>query len=351
MHVRPGDPIYETAEPAFFFTRYLTHFCAPTFIFLAGVSAWLYAHPAAGQFRSPSGFLFKRGFVIILFEIVFYYLVWASMFPTFMFLQVLFAIGVSMVALSFACRLNYWIIGGLGFVIVFGHNLLAPIDIASGEPGHVIWAMLHDGGDIFKIGPLTVQLSYPVLPWFGVIMLGYFAGPVLAQTVSPSTRRVTLIVAGIACLTLLAVLRGFNLYGETLPWQVQDTALATVMSFINFTKYPPSLDYLLLTLGGALLALAAFDGVKKLGPILKAIRTFGSVPMFVYLVHLFVLLGAYSVALAVFGPNHGERFGFDNVWSIWVGAAVLTLAMLPLANMFAAYKHRTKMEMPWLSYF
>ena len=171
------------------------------------MSAWLYAHPAQGEYRSPSAFLFKRGLVIILIEVVLYYLVWADSYPTFLFLQVLFAIGACMVLLSFACRLNYWVIGALGGLIVFGHNLLAPIEFSPGEWGYIAWSILHDGGNLGEVGGLTVSLSYPVLPWFGVILLGYFAGPLYRESFEHLRRRKALIVLGVSSLALLLVLR------------------------------------------------------------------------------------------------------------------------------------------------
>ncbi|MEM9233037.1 MAG: heparan-alpha-glucosaminide N-acetyltransferase domain-containing protein [Pseudomonadota bacterium] len=351
MHTRVGDPIYDTIEPDLFFTRMLTHLCAPVFIFLAGVSAWLYAHPREGEYRSPSGFLFKRGIVIILIECVLYYLVWVDSYPTFMFWQVLFAIGACMVALSIASRLSYWIIGALGFLIVLGHNFLTPIDIAPGEPGYILWAILHDGGNLGTIGPLTISLSYPVLPWFGVILLGYFAGPLFARSVSVMTRRKALIGIGASCLVILMVLRGFNIYGETLPWTVQNTAIQTVMSFLNYTKYPPSLDYILLTLGVGMLLTAWFDSIRKQNFVLKTLQMFGSVPMFVYVVHLYVLLAAYWILYLIVGANFGDRFGLENVLQIWIGAITLTAIMYPLAKAFSDYKHREKKTKPWLSYF
>ena len=124
MHTRMGDPIFESIDPDLYVTRYITHLCAPVFIFLAGLSAWLYAHPAKGRHRSPTAFLFKRGLVIILIELFLYYLVWADSFPSSLFLQVLWAIGLCMIGLSLACRLNYWLLGALGLLIVFGHSAL-----------------------------------------------------------------------------------------------------------------------------------------------------------------------------------------------------------------------------------
>ncbi|MEM1105257.1 MAG: heparan-alpha-glucosaminide N-acetyltransferase domain-containing protein [Pseudomonadota bacterium] len=351
MHVRVGDPIFDTIEPDLFFTRLATHLCAPIFIFLAGIGAWLYAHPRDGVYRSPAGFLLKRGVVIIAIEVVLYSLVWVSMFPGYLFLQVLWAIGLCMVALSAACRLPMWAIGALGFLIVFGHNLLEPISFEPGELGYIPWTILHDPGDLGQLGPLTVSLSYPALPWFGVILLGYFCGPIFARTFDPAARFQALISLGAACFALLFALRGFNIYGEAAPWSVRETAVETAMSFLNFTKYPPSLDFLLLTLGVGLVLLALLSRVTRPSRLLGAIETFGSVPMFIYVVHLYVLLAAYYALLAVFGPNQGARFGFEAVWWIWAGAFVLIGAHYPLAAYFSGFKHREKRSKPWLSYF
>ncbi|MYE23306.1 MAG: DUF1624 domain-containing protein [Gammaproteobacteria bacterium] len=350
MHTRTGDPMFESVEPDLFITRYLTHLCAPVFIFLAGLSAWLYAHPAGGQHRSPSGFLFRRGLVIILIELVLYYLVWADSYPSFLFLQVLWAIGLCMIGLSLACRLNYWWLGALGFLIVFGHNALGPIDFAPGGFGYVLWTVLHDPGELGQIGGLTISLSYPALPWFGVILLGYFAGPLYAASVSALTRRKALLALGASCLALLAFLRGFNLYGEAAPWSAEGTVAETLMSFLNFTKYPPSLDFLLVTLGIGLLLLAWLESIRGQKRLWGAIQDFGSVPLFLYVVHLYVLLAAYWVLFLMFGPTQGERYGFSSVAWIWAGAAALVLAHVPVARAFAAYKHREKRNKPWLSY-
>ena len=350
MHVRTGDPIAESIDPSLFFTRFVTHFCAPIFIFLAGTSAWLYAHPDRGVYRSPGPFLCQRGLVIILIELVLYYLVWADSYPNFLFLQVLWAIGLCMIALAAVCRLNDWLLGSLGLLIVFGHMALEPIDFAPGEFGYVLWTLLHDPNDLGRIGGLTVSLSYPALPWFGVILLGYFAGSLFAPSRAVQTRRTVLIGTGAACLALLLILRGFNLYGEALPWTVQESAIRTFMSFLNYTKYPPSLDFLLITLGIGLLLLAWFESLPR-NQWLDALQTFGSVPMFMYVVHLYVLLAAYWALYLIFGPTQGERFGLSGVAWIWAGAIVLVLAHYPIARAFAAYKHRHKRAKPWLSYF
>jgi uncharacterized membrane protein len=348
LHMPVSDPMdVDATAPELFLTRYLAHLCAPVFIFLTGLAAWLYAHPASGEFRSPTGFLFKRGLFLVLIEVTVIYLVWAETYTV--WLQVIWAIGLCMIALSVLVRLNYWLIGALGLLIVFGHNLLSPISFAPGEFGYTLWTILHDRNYLVEEGLLKVKVSYPVLPWIGVILLGYFSGPLYARSTDLLTRRRILIGLGLGCLALLLLLRGFNIYGETLPWTYQDTAVQTVMSFLNYTKYPPSLDFLLITLGIGFFLLAWFESMDN--KLLDAIEVYGSVPMFVYILHLYVLLAAYEVLLAIFGANQGDRFGVDQVWWIWIGTAVLAVALYAPTRAFANYKHREKRNKPWLSYF
>ncbi len=346
-HVPLADPMdVETTSPALFFTRYFAHLCAPMFIFLTGLSAWLYAHPSSGS-RSPSSFLFKRGLFLIFLEVTVIYLVWASSIHT-LFLQVIWAIGLCMIALSLLVKLNYWTIGAIGFVIVFGHNLLSPIAFAPDEFGHGLWTILHDRGFLTHEGPIPIKISYPVLPWIGVIALGYFAGPLYARTVDMITRRKLLVALGSACLLLLIVLRGFNIYGETLPWSQQYTAIQTVMSFMNYTKYPPSLDFALITLGIGFFLLALFEPMKN--KLVDALEVYGSAPMFIYVAHLYALLVVYSIVFAVLGANHGERFGLDHVWQLWVATLTLAVVLFWPTKVFASYKHKHKHSKPWLSY-
>lgn len=350
LHVPVSDPMdVDATSPALFFTRYLAHLCAPVFIFLTGLSAWLYAHPASGAYRSPTAFLFKRGLFLVVIEVTIIYLVWATSFPNTLYLQVIWAIGICMIALSVLARLNYWLVGALGFVIVFGHNALSPISFTPDEFGYAFWTILHDRNFLVQDGLLNIKVSYPVLPWIGVILLGYFAGPVYARSMDMPTRRKILIGLGLGCLTLLVVLRGLNVYGEALPWSHQETAVKTMMSFLNYTKYPPSLDFLLVTLGAGFLLLAGFEARRN--RVLDALEVYGSVPMFVYILHLYVLLAVYGMLRLVFGANQGERFGVDQVWWIWVGTAVLAVAVYRPTKAFADYKHREKRNKPWLSYF
>ncbi|MBR9908743.1 MAG: DUF1624 domain-containing protein [Gammaproteobacteria bacterium] len=339
------DPMdVNTTEPDLFFTRLAAHLCAPVFVFLTGMSAWLYSHPASGNYRSPTGFLFKRGLFLVFIEVTVINFSWAGTYET-LWLQVIWAIGLSMIALSLMVKLQYWVVGLIGFAIVFGHNLLTPISFAPGEFGYTLWAILHDRGVLLE-EPLRIKASYPILPWIGVIALGYFAGPLYARTTEALTRRKLLVALGVACWALLLVLRGFNIYGETLPWTSGATAVQTLMSFLNYTKYPPSLDFLLMTLGTAFFLMAWFETLRN--KFMDALEVFGSAPMFFYIVHLYVLLIGYRILLAVFGTNQGEMFGVDHVWGIWLITIGLAIALYLPTRAFARYKHQSKKW--WLRY-
>ncbi len=345
-HLNVSDPLdLESTSPALFFTRITSHLCAPTFVFLTGLAAWLYSHPANKPMRSPSSFLFKRGLFLVFIEVTLVNFSWWGNFDT-IFLQVIWAIGLSMIALSLMVKLPYWLIGLIGFLIVAGHNLLSPISFNPGETGYTLWAILHERGIIFD-GPVRIKASYPILPWIGVILLGYFTGQIYARTMDMLTRRKRLIGLGVGCLVILLVLRGFNIYGEVLPWQAQGSALLTVMDFINYTKYPPSLDFVLLTIGAALLMLAWFETLSN--KFMDAMEVFGSAPMFIYVLHLYVLLISYRIVLATVGPNAGDLFALDYVWQIWAISVLLVWVLYYPTRAFAKFKHATNMA--WVKYF
>lgn len=342
-----SDPMsVADTEPGLFFGRVAAHFCAPMFVFLTGLSAWLYANPSSGP-RSPTGFLFKRGLFLIGLEICVVSVAWAGRIPpTTLYLQVIWVIGLAMIALSLLHRLPRGVLIALGLAIVFGHNLLTPISFQPGEAGYIPWTILHDRGFLVADGALKIKVSYPLLPWIGVIALGYAAGPWYASATAPGQRRKLLVSAGVIALALLAVLRGLNLYGETLPWQQGADALHTVMSFLNVTKYPPSLAFLLLTLGIGLLVLAWLEGRDN--GFLRICATFGGAPMFYYLLHLFVLLAMKTLALAWLGANYSQRYEFDSLWQVWA----LSVALIPLlywpCRAFGNFKRRTTMA--WVRY-
>jgi uncharacterized membrane protein len=349
LHAQVGDPMdVATISPQLFFTRLTAHLCAPTFVFLTGIGAWLYANPAGGEARSPRSFLLKRGLLLIVLELTVVNFAWAGqMPPQTLWLQVIWAIGISMVVLALMSHLPRWVLATVGFVIVFGHNLLTPITFPPGHPLFAIWTILHERAFLVVDGAIKIKVTYPVLPWIGVILLGYVAGPIYAKAVD-SNRRTRLVVGlGLACLALLLVLRSFNIYGETLPWTQGVDGVHTLMSFLNYTKYPPSLDFLLVTIGVAFLLMALFEHADNW--LSRALATFGGAPMFFYIVHLYVLLILQRLAVALFGANHGTRWGVDDVYWIWIGAAVLTFLMYFPTRAFARYKRTSRQA--WVRYF
>lgn len=347
LHHPLSDPMdIDTTSPEVFFTRMTAHICAPVFVFLTGLSMWLYSHPASGVPRSAAGFLFKRGLFLLLIEITLVNFSWTGGYST-LWLQVIWAIGLSMIALSALIRLPYWSLAVIGSIIVFGHNLLTPISFVPGESGYMLWTILHDRGYLIADGALRIKISYPVLPWIGVILLGYVAGPIYSHARSSESRVKILYALGGGCLLLFLLLRGFNLYGETLPWEYGATTIQTIMSFVNFTKYPPSLLFLLLTMGAAFLLMARFEFTDNW--LTRVFALYGSAPMFFYIFHLYVLLLGYRTLLAIFGPNQGTRFGVDDFWWVWVASAALSFALYLPTRKFARFKRATKMG--WVKYF
>ena len=348
-HVPITDPMTVAgSEPMMFFTRIAAHFCAPLFVFLTGLSAWLYGHPASGTPRSATEFLLKRGVFLIFLELTLVNFAWYGKFPpNILFLQVIWVIGLSMVALALLHRFPRWVLAVLAFALVFGHNLLTPINFQPGETGYSAWTILHDRGYLIADGPFKIKVSYPLLPWIGTILLGYLAGPLFARTFSASRRQRALIGLGLGSLALLALLRGFNIYGETLPWAYGESFLQTVMSWVNFTKYPPSLDFLLFTIGGGCLLMAWFESLDN--GFMRMLVTFGSVPMFFYLIHLYVLLIIQTVLLAAIGPTHGQRVGVENYWQVWVIAFALIPVLYFPCRAFAQFKRASTQA--WVRYF
>lgn len=349
LHKQVGDPMdVASTEPSLFFSRLAAHICAPMFVFLTGLGAWLYANPASGVPRSPTGFLVKRGLLLIVLEVTVITFAWNGIFPPHtIWLQVIWVIGLCMIILGLVHRLPRWILAVVGFALVFGHNLLTPIQFQPGEPGYAIWTILHDRGFLISDGFIKLKVSYPLLPWIGVILLGYLAGPLYAKAMDPARRARILTGLGLACLALLGLLRGFNIYGETLPWTHQQDFVHTLMAWLNFTKYPPSLDFLLLTLGAGFLLLPRLEAMSN--AFTRVLATFGGAPMFYYILHLYVLLAMQLLLVAIVGANHGDRFGLDHFWPVWL----ISIALLPVlyfpCRAFARYKRTT--DKAWVRYF
>ncbi len=348
LHAQLGDPVdVGQVSPLLFGFRLLAHLCAPAFVFLTGVSAWLYGSRQADPQAATAAFLARRGLFLVVLELTLVNVAWTfDLPPQTLYLQVIWAIGLSMLALSALLWLPRPALVAVGLVLVAGHNLLDGVRVEDDGATHALWAVLHQRGWIeLGEGALRLRTSYPVLPWFGVIALGYAAGPWYA---APGTVRGRwLLGCGLGGLVLFALLRWANVYGDA-PWVAGPDALQTAMSVFNVTKYPPSLQFLALTLGVALLLLRLFErpGVARAAAPLAVL---GAAPMFFYLLHLYVLRLLYVAAEAVWGANQGRYFGFDHAAWLLPASAVLLVALYPAVRWFARLKARRR-DLAWLRY-
>jgi uncharacterized membrane protein len=344
----------DLGDPALFLTRWVTHFCAPVFIFLAGVSAYLYG--SRGRSRGEvRRFLLTRGLWLILIEFTLVRLGWSfSLDLGFFAAQVIWVIGASMVVLAGLVHLPRAAIAALALLMIAGHNLLDGIRAEHVGDAGWVWKLLHQPG-LLQLGDQTkLYVLYPLIPWAGVMAAGYALGPV--YKLEAAFRRRLLIWTGIAVTAAFIVLRATNLYGDPTPWSSQSGWLGTVLSFINCEKYPPSLLYLMMTLGPALILLALSEHAH--GALTNFIVTFGRVPFLFYVAHIFlihalaialafVMLGNAGGMLGAFPPQKPASYGVGllAVYAIWIYA----LAMLyPLCRWFAALKQQRREW--WWSY-
>ncbi len=349
LHRQVSDPMaIDSTEPALFVSRTLAHLCAPVFVLLTGLSAWLYGEKHQGR-SDVSAFLFKRGLFLVVLEFTLVNFAWTFQLPpSVIYLQVIWAIGVSMIALSLLVWLPRAALLTLGAIIVAGHNLLDGLHVGVGSALHVPWAILHDRGWLEWSENLRLRTSYPVLPWIGVIALGYGLGPWFARGSEAGQRQQRLLTAGLLALLGFVLLRMFNGYGEA-PWSGYPTFTQTLMSFFNITKYPPSLLFLALTLGCGLVLLRAFERAGQARWI-SALAVFGAAPMFFYLLHLYVLKLLYLASVALLGLNQGDYFGFESIAAVWLSAVLLAASLYLPVRGFAQLKQRRR-DIAWLKYF
>jgi uncharacterized membrane protein len=346
---------------ALFFTRWITHFCAPVFVFLAGTSAGLMT---ARKTPSELGaFLFKRGVWLIAVEWFVVATAW-SFAPwgldeldgrVGVVMQVIWAIGASMVILAGAQFLGRRACLMIGVAILAGHNLLDPIWPATSgvfDTGPPLWAAWHAQMGVASV-PFFFVIAYPLLPWIGVMLLGFGTASLFQQP--PQTRDARLLAWGIAATAAFVVLRGIGIYGDPNPWQAQDNAIRTLIDFLNVTKYPPSLLFLLMTLGPAAMLCASAERVPD--AIKRPLVVFGRAPFAFYVAHLY-LIHALAVMLGVIqGFDAGEFLtysfffprgygvGLPGTYVVWL---LVVAALYPLCNWVAAVKRRRQNW--WLSY-
>ncbi|MCF6223638.1 MAG: heparan-alpha-glucosaminide N-acetyltransferase domain-containing protein [Flavobacteriaceae bacterium] len=349
----------ETTTPFLFFTRFITHYCAPVFVFLAGTSAMLYG----SKKKKPElfKFLFTRGIWLIFLEIFVNNLIWTfDLTYSFPILQVIWAIGFSMVCLSFLIFLPKKVILIIGILLVATHNLLDDITLQGTSFTSIVWYLLHQQ----QVLPVKIfalfGFMYPVIPWVGLMALGYVFGSLYQKDFDITLRKKWLLRLGFGSLVLFFILRGTNIYGDLVPWSTQRNGIYTFLSFFNVTKYPPSLAFLLITMGPSLLFLYFFENTKN--KLTSFFLVFGRVPLFYYFLHVFVIHIFAIIGILIFGGNWENMILSADVFSnaklidygyplyvvylVWVGVIFL---LFPWCKKYMIYKTNNK-DKWWLSY-
>jgi uncharacterized membrane protein len=335
-----------------FFTRWVTHFCAPVFVFLAGISACLYG--ARRGRKALAFFLLTRGLWLVFVElfVVGLFRTFNLSFPFFN-LQVIWAIGISMMVLAGLIYLRRDVLLLAALVLIAGHNLLDGIQVNGGGVAAFVWACLHEAGS-FRFGHELVTVRYPVLPWIGVIAFGYFIGGYYRPDFDAGARRRRLVVMGLGAIGLFFAMRLADGYGDPVH-----RIPGSVLSFFNVTKYPPSLLYILMTLGPAMIFLGLAEG-RSWG---ERIAVFGRTAMFYYLAHILLIHVLALVGVVICGRPLSEMvlkmavndepglkgYGFPLVvvYLVWVG---LVVVLYPVCMWFDRYKRTYQATKWWLSY-
>lgn len=347
LYRQVSDPVDAlTVDPALFFTRLTSTICAPVFVALTGLGAYLYS--VHHTYAETASFLVKRGLFLMVLDVTLITFVWTTKLPPTVWLQVIWCIGVAMIALAALMKLPRGVLLALGIVIVCGHNLLDGIRLAPGDTFYVPWAMLHQRALIDLPFGAIARTSYPVLPWIGVILLGFAIGPWFERGVDALVRRRRLLVLGATLLAAFVALRALNVYGDAPRIETGDV-LRTTMSFLALTKYPPSLLFLLSTLGVGALLLAALERVDGSRSV-AILAVVGGAPMFFYVLHLVVLRLLYHGAYFVWGPTHGTVFGVDSLVTVWVWYLALLAPLYFPTAWFSRLKARRR-DIAWLKYF
>jgi uncharacterized membrane protein len=348
-----------TTTPWLFFTRFITHFCAPTFVFLSGISAYL-----SGQKKTKkelSNFLIKRGVWLIIAEFLIVSLAWTydPLYHVLIF-QVIWAIGISMIILGLIVWLPVNLILLSGVTIILFHNILDLDEINRHGQFGVFYTLLHYGNfTAIDLGTGRVGLIvYAFLPWTGIMLTGYGLGRIFTISYSASRRRKILYWMGSASVLLFFIFRSINHYGDPSHWYMQKNLLFSWLSFFNVSKYPPSLDYISLTIGVAMITLALFDRVSK--DSFLFVGVFGRVPFFFYVLHIYLI---HLMAVILFyiegytskdiAPQHTpfyfrpDQFGFElvAVYLLWFSVIMI---LYPLCAWYDNYK--TNHRKWWLSY-
>jgi uncharacterized membrane protein len=349
----------QTTTPILFFTRWITHFCAPTFVMLAGTSIFISSLKKSKN--ELSLFLLTRGFWLIVLEVV---VMRFSFFFNFYYdvtiFQVIFVIGASMICMAAISRLPYTAILSIGILLLFGHNIGDYFRLENGDTFFGAWAILRQTGFLSLAPDHGLMVMYPVLPWLGIMTLGYALGKLYTKEFSSQRRQKMLLTIGGLAILGFIVLRLINSYGDPSPWTTQKTGFYTFMSFLNTTKYPVSLQYTLMTLGPILVILGLLEKVNL--SFLNPFLVFGRVPLFYYILHFYLI---HTVSLILFMNKTGKSlseidFHFNKSFGgltpeagyslFWVYVAWISVILLlyPVCKWYNRYKSTHTQW--WLSY-
>jgi uncharacterized membrane protein len=334
-------------NPILFMTRWLTHFCAPVFVFLAGTGVFLslsYGKPK----KEIVHFLVTRGLWLVILELTLIHFFWEFNF-NFLNASILWVLGWSMVILAGLIFLPHWIVIFGGILTIASHNLFDGVRSDSFGLFHWLWTILHHPGRFEVVEGLALKVRYPLIPWVGVMAVGFGFGKL--WLLERTRRRPWMLSLGVFLTLLFVFIRITNSYGDPRPWLIYQNGWWTFFSFINLEKYPPSLLYLLATLGPAIIILALFDQFRAPGILIGPLAVFGQVPLFFYMVHLF-LIHAWSV-ISVY-VEYGQtpvldHSGYDLpvVYLVWLAVVVM---LYPVCRWFTAFKKHRSRDHKWLSY-
>jgi uncharacterized membrane protein len=357
-NLNPLDPD-ESSVPVYL-TRWITHLCAPTFVALAGISIFLQLEKSKSKpEHNLSTFLFTRGIWFIFLELTIVNFAW-SFNPLFSvsYLQVIWAIGISMVCMSVLIHLPWKLAFSLGVLIILLHNLSDSFEPEAINFTGIVWAFLHEGGRICLGGERLLYVAYPFIPWLGIMLLGFGAGPLFVASTSAEKRTSTLKITGFSLLLSFLAIRIFNQFGDPNPWKSTPGSRSFWFEFFDLDKYPPSLLYSLVTLGIGCFLLIFFEKYRT--PFQRAFLVFGRVPFFFYVLHLYLI---HTVALlTVFirggkmqeinftdnfgGIPPGYDFGIAGVYGFWL---LCLLLLFPVCSWFEKVKAARK-DSWWISY-
>ncbi len=360
-HVRVfvGHPGFDPTDlgsstPGWFLTRWITHFCAPSFVFLAGTGAFLRGE-RAGRATLPR-YLAVRGAWLVLLELTLVRFGWTFNFDYshYVFGGVIWVIGWCLILLALAVRFPVGVSAAIGAIVVVGQHFIPRLPSTAGPEGlgSALWRVVYRGGRIDLWGASNLLVLYTIVPWIGVMLLGYAFGAVM-RLPEPRRRRLCFAIGGSA-IAAFVVLRGLGICGGGSSWESQSTPILTALSFLNTQKYPASLQFLLMTLGPMVLAIPLVESAR--GAVATKLALFGRVPLFYYLLHVpLIHLGAALLCWAQLGrfdpwlranhpmmaPPPPEGYGLP-LLGIWLAAAMAVIALYPACRAFADLKSRRR---------